>query len=223
MAGLVLSDAEQALWDAFPSGRVATGGTVRAEVIARLLLGEREPVPGFVPALRLRRAVVTGVLDVSGCEVPYAMAMTDCTIEEAPVLEAASTRLIDLSGSRLPALSLGDARIDGQLRLAGIHCEGSLGLTRAHVSGSLDLNGAQLLGTPALHADSLLVDRDVSCRDADIRGEMLMWSARIGGTFVLEGARVTHPGGATGWWSRAGCSAGPGSRRQDRGCSPRAS
>lgn len=197
MAGLVLSDAEQALWDAFPTGRVATGGTVRAEVIARLLLGEREPVPGYVAALRLRSAVVTDVLELSGCEVPYAVAITDCVFEEAPALEAASTRLIDLSDSRLPALSLRDTRIDGQLRLTGIHCAGSLGLTRAHVSGSLDLNRAHLNGTPALHADSLLVDRDVNCRSADIRGELLMWSARVGGTFVLEGARITHPDGAT--------------------------
>ncbi|MDN3024055.1 hypothetical protein [Streptomyces sp. S.PB5] len=197
MAGLVLSDAEQELWDAFPVGRVVTGGTVRAEVVTRLLLGEREAVPGSVPALRLQGAVVSGVLDVSGCEVPYAMVMKDCSFGEAPVLESASTRRIDLSGSRFPALTLRDARIDGQLRLAGSRCEGSLGLTRAHVTGSLDLTGACLLGTPALHADSLLVERDVSCRDADIRGEMLMWSARVGGTFVLEGARVAHPGGAT--------------------------
>ncbi|MEU6375595.1 hypothetical protein [Streptomyces sp. NPDC046909] len=197
MAGLVLSDAERELWDAFPAGRVVSGGTVRAEVIARLLLGEREAVPGFVAALRLRGAVVTGVLDLSGCEVPYAVAITESEFEDEPLLEAASTRSIDLRGSRLPGLSLRDAHVEGSLRLAAVRCEGPLGLTRARVTGSLDLTGARLAGTPALHADSLLVERDVNCRDADVRGEMLMWSARVGGTFVLEGARVVHPGGAT--------------------------
>ncbi|WP_328760635.1 polymer-forming cytoskeletal protein [Streptomyces sp. NBC_00271] len=50
---------------------------------------------------------------------------------------------------------------------------------------------------PALHADSLVVERDLLCRDADINGELLMWSARIGGTLVLEGARIVNPEGAT--------------------------
>ncbi|MDO0916829.1 hypothetical protein QQM39_40285 [Streptomyces sp. DT2A-34] len=91
---------------------------MRAEVIGRLLLGEREPVPGFVPALRLRNAVVSGALDLSGCDVPYAVIMTDCSFQEALRLEAASTRLVDLSGSQLPALLMQDAQVDGPLRLS---------------------------------------------------------------------------------------------------------
>ncbi|MFJ9478779.1 oxidoreductase [Streptomyces mirabilis] len=42
-----------------------------------------------------------------------------------------------------------------------------------------------------------MVERDLLCRDADINGELLMWSARIGGTLVLEGARIVNPEGAT--------------------------
>lgn len=88
-----LSDAEQAVWDAFPAGRQvdlrrhvtspppASGAVVRAEVLARLLLGDCESRPGFVPALRLRGATVTGVLDLSGCELRHALIAQACTFD----------------------------------------------------------------------------------------------------------------------------------------------
>lgn len=46
-------------------------------------------------------------------------------------------------------------------------------------------------------ADSFTVDQDLILRDADISGEVLMWSARIGGTFEIEGTRITNSPGAT--------------------------
>lgn len=55
-----------------------------------------------MPSLRLRGAVVAGVLDLTGCHVPYALAMTNCTFEQRPCLEAASMKLVDLSDSQLP-------------------------------------------------------------------------------------------------------------------------
>ncbi|MFD7282320.1 hypothetical protein ACFV80_36180 [Streptomyces sp. NPDC059862] len=123
--------------------------------------------------------------------------MTDCDFQEALHLESASTRAVDLSGSRLSGLTLQDATIDGLLRLTNARSSSPVRLTRAHLTGTMDLTGAHIEGMPALHADSLVVERDLVCRDARITGEMLMWSCRIGGTFVLEGAHITNPDGAT--------------------------
>lgn len=209
MSGAGLSDAEQMVWDAFPSGlrvdlRHPSVGDppvgspeVRAEVLARLLLGEVESRPGCVPALRLRGATVTGVLDLSGCDLRYALVAQACTFREQPLLEAASTGLIDLSGSAFPGLCLRDARVDGLLRLTSCRSSQPVRLTRAHVTGTADLTGLSVTGAPALHGDSLVVERDLLCRDAVIDGEVLLWSARIGGTLVLEGAGLTHLAGAT--------------------------
>ncbi|CAL9673156.1 hypothetical protein SUDANB15_07559 (plasmid) [Streptomyces sp. enrichment culture] len=209
MSGRHLTVAEQRVWEAFPTGRTVTIGhsphmpasdpdtVVRAEVIARLLLGECDPAPGHVPALRLRGAAVTGELDLSGCDVPYALAMTECTFQQEPRLEAASTKLINLSGSRLPGLLMRDARVDGFLRLTGCRSDQPVQLARAHVTGTADLSNASISGAPALHADSLIVERDLICRDATINGELLMWSARIGGTLVMEATHIINPDGVT--------------------------
>src|SRR5688572_23635594 len=78
-----LNVAERRLWEAFPYGRVvdladpddldpADGArwgaerTVRASVIVALLLGAAEPRPGYVPAIRLRGARITGRVDLLG-------------------------------------------------------------------------------------------------------------------------------------------------------------
>ncbi|WP_123970925.1 hypothetical protein [Streptomyces sp. TLI_185] len=123
--------------------------------------------------------------------------MTNCDFEREPRLEAASTKLIDLTHSKLPGLDLRDARVDGLFRFA--HCRSArpLRLTRTRVSGTADLTGVCLGGTPALQADSLVAERDFLCRDAVVSGEVLMWSAQIGGTLVLENTRIINPGGVT--------------------------
>src|SRR5690349_6937335 len=85
-----LTDAERRLWDAYPTGDVVSLGAgrpdgtddpervVRAEVIAALLLGAREPTPGRVPAVRLEGARVTGPFDVSGGEVGCELRLRSC-------------------------------------------------------------------------------------------------------------------------------------------------
>lgn len=98
MTGTALSIQEQALWDAFPTGQIvdlsqaaepasADRRLVRASTISRLLLGDQEPRPGFVPSLRLCGATVTGLLDLSACEVPYSLFLQDCSFQQAPRLE----------------------------------------------------------------------------------------------------------------------------------------
>ncbi|WP_217237479.1 hypothetical protein [Streptomyces sp. AC555_RSS877] len=208
MTGTGLSIQEQALWDAFPTGQIvdlsqaaepasANRRLVRASIISRLLLGDQEPRPGFVPSLRLRGATVTGLLDLSACEVPCSLFLQDCSFQQAPRLEAASLKLVDFSGSRFPSLELHDARVDGALRLNGCHSFRHVRLSRTTVTGTADLAGLHAAGTPAVLADSLTVDQDLILRDADISGEVLMWSARIGGTFVIEGTRITNSPGVT--------------------------
>src|SRR5215470_18053454 len=113
-----LSEPEQALWDAFPwaetvdlrTGDVAADDTadgqgwgssrsVRAEVIAALLLGARAPELGRVPAVSLSGARITGVLDLAFAEVIHAALLRDCFFEQEPRMFGARTQRVNLSGS----------------------------------------------------------------------------------------------------------------------------
>ena len=209
-----LSEAEHALWDAFPlAGTVdlragdaaeddpAGGGTwgqhrsVRAEVVAALLLGAQTAEPGRVPAVRLSGARITGSMDLAFAEVAHAVLLQECFFDEAPDLYGAHTRLVNFSRSCLPGLSLSDAYIDGMLVLGGCHFDGPVYLTGTQVAGTLFMKGTELRGDPALRAESMTVGRDMMCAGMVATGACLLWSARVAGTLILDGARLSHPGG----------------------------
>ncbi|MEW1615306.1 MULTISPECIES: hypothetical protein [unclassified Streptomyces] len=96
-----LTPPERELWDAFPEGRpvdLRTGTpeldapaagarwgrerTVRAAVVARLLLGANDDRSGTVAALRLAGTRISGSLDLSGAEIPHTFALEGCRLDE---------------------------------------------------------------------------------------------------------------------------------------------
>jgi hypothetical protein len=207
-----LSTAEAALWEAFPRAATVdlrtgdqtddpasgaewgTRRSVRAEVIAALLLGARAAEPGMVPAVRLSGARITGLLDLSFAEVGYALLLQNCYWDERPHLAGMRLRQISLSGSYLPGLQLSDSQIDGLLLLDRCCFSGGIVLTGTRVSGILSLSRARLSGDPALNAVSLAVERDLVCAGMSAQGECRFPGAQIGGRMVLDGARLEHSG-----------------------------
>ncbi|GAA2156665.1 hypothetical protein [Actinomadura napierensis] len=192
-----LSDAERAVWDAFPrAGKVdltGTGEAVRGEVLAALLLGARPPDAGQVPALRLTGARVTGVLDLSFAEVRYAVLLRDCVFDEPLDLYAARLRQFSLAGSRLPALRASDAQVDGLLWLRDCRVDGTLQLVGTRIEGSLSLRSARFTGGD-VHADAATIVRNIDATDVDVTGEVMLRGTHVGGTCVLDGARLSNPG-----------------------------
>ncbi|HEU5030052.1 MAG TPA: hypothetical protein VFV01_34430 [Spirillospora sp.] len=191
-----LSDAERAVWDAFPSaGKVdltGTGEAVRGEVVSALLLGAQPAGAGQVPALRLTGARITGVLDLSFAEVRYAVLMRDCVFDEPPSLYAARLRQFSLTGSRLPGLSASDSQVDGLLWLRSCRLDGPLQLVGTRIDGTLSLRSARLADVEAY---ALTVVRNIDATDAEITGEVMLKGAHVDGTCVLGGARLSNPGG----------------------------
>src|SRR6266851_1212185 len=203
-----LCDSERVVWDAFPraetvdfrtataSGHGTPGGiqAVRADVIAALLLGARTPETGRVPAVRLSGARIAGQLDLSFAEVGFAVLLRDCVFDEEPRLYGASTRLVNLSRSRLPGLQLSDAQIDGLLWLEGCRFDGPVRLTGARIAQTLSLQDAVLRGDPALMAGGLSVGRNLVCSGMRATNGCRMPNARVGGTLFLNGAHLECPG-----------------------------
>ncbi|MEV0403264.1 hypothetical protein [Actinoallomurus sp. NPDC050550] len=193
-----LTEPESALWEAFPAARTVDlggQGEVRAEVIAALLSGALPPEPGRVPAVRLTGAKITGRLDLSFADVPYAALLRDCEFAETPSLYGARLRQVNLSGSRLPGLQASDARIDGLLWLKGCRFDGPVLLVGTQVDGALSLSSARIDAERALQAGGLTVARDLIATDLTVSGSTRLRGARVQGAIILDRARLSCPGG----------------------------
>src|SRR5689334_24149172 len=115
-----LTPQEQRLWDAYPTGTEVdlTGDpdpVVRATVISQLMLGGHPGEPGFVPAVRLAGALITGCLDVTGGEVGCELRLDRCILVERPRFANARTRQLRLSSCVMPGFDGGGLRADGYL------------------------------------------------------------------------------------------------------------
>ncbi|MES5820555.1 oxidoreductase [Streptomyces sp. RG80] len=210
-----LTAAERQLWDAYPTGRTVdfrTGGaeddpehgggwgeerTVRAAVVAGLLLGVIPAEPGHVPALRVAGARISGALELDGAEIGHEMRFEGCSFEEGVGLAGAGTRTVSIKGCRLPGLDLTTARVEGRLSLRRTVVNGELQLLNARLTGELILTDA-VLSRPdgwALLAGGLVMEGALFCRRTTVHGGVRLLGAQLPGGLHMEGARLHHPGG----------------------------
>lgn len=195
-----LTDSERRLWAAYPHGTTVdlTGETVRAGVISALLLGARKPIPGRVPAVRLRGARITGRLSVSGGEVGCELRMERCTFDERPDFSNARARQMRFATCTMPGFDAGGLRTEGYFSLSGSTIDGEVRLTRACLSGGLRMNGVRLSNPDgyAIFGGGLTVEAGTFIRDSDITGEIRLTGARMNGGFFLYGTTLRcGPGG----------------------------
>jgi hypothetical protein len=199
-----LTAPERALWQAFPRGdlvdlrkaRGARARTIRAEVIAALLLGAAPAEPGRIAAIHLEGARVTGPLSIGHAVIAGPVRLRRCELEASIDLSGAKARDIDLEASRLAGLLAPLAEIDGNLRLTECECDGQVVLTGAHITGTLQMERTRLRhpGDVALLGNRLVVDDDLVAPDAVIDGEFRLAAARIGGAILLDRATLRHEG-----------------------------
>ncbi|MFF2852418.1 oxidoreductase [Streptomyces sp. NPDC058001] len=212
-----LSAAERRVWDAFPEGRRVdlrtgtpedddpAGGhawpadrTVRAAVLAALLLGDGQRHQGAVPALRLTGARITGPIDLSGAEVPHALWLADCHLDEDISLYGATVRSIGVAGSRATRIDARMARIEGRLDLRWSAFTGTLDLANAHIAAELVLDGAEIAvsDTWAVNAGGLVMGGGIWCRKGfTARGGISMPGATMPGGLFLREAHLDNPRG----------------------------
>ncbi|MFL6073726.1 MAG: hypothetical protein ACJ73S_10060 [Mycobacteriales bacterium] len=172
--------------------------TVRASVLAALLLRAAGAEPGGSAGLRLRGAHVTGLLQLSFADVRYPVVLENCVFDSRPDLYWASLRYTSLGGSTLPGLRASHVRVDGHLRLSGCRFTATLGLLGARIGGSLLLDGAQLErgdGPRAWSAERLTVGGDLRGR-AGLRcdGGADLRHTQVNGAVSLEEATFHAPG-----------------------------
>jgi hypothetical protein len=199
-----LNAPERALWQAFPRGelvdltraRGVRARTIRAEVIAALLLGSVPAEPGRIAAIWLDGARVTGTLSIGHAVIPGPVRLRHCEFEAGIDLSGAKARGIDLEGSTFDGLLAPLAEIDGNLSLIECQCTSQVVLTGAHITGALQMQKTRLdcPGTVALLGNRLVVDDDLLAPESVVNGQFRLNAARIGGIVVLDRATFRHEG-----------------------------
>ncbi|HUR01842.1 MAG TPA: hypothetical protein VM347_04830 [Nonomuraea sp.] len=206
-----LSTAERRVWDAFPQGELvdfrtgkpdedspAAGAswgaerTIRAGVLAELLLREESPQP---QALRIKGARITGPLDLAHATIAHPARFLGCHFEEEPRLYWARCQQVSFTGSALPGLSASNAQISGHLRLEGCLFTGRVELRGAQIAGSLTLDHAHAR-TPglAIDCDRLQADRGIAAIGLRSEGHVRLSNVKVSGTLIMDDARLTASG-----------------------------
>src|SRR2546421_388385 len=173
--------------------------TVRAEVIADLLIGDGKASSSPVRGVRLQGARITGDLNLEAATLRCPLALLDCSFASAINLYEATALSVRLSGSHIPTVLTEQLRTRGDLRLdKDFSVLGGVELTSAHIGGQLDCTGGQLAnsGGVALTADGLTVNGGMFCRKRfSASGEVHLVAAHIGAVFACMGGQFSNPNG----------------------------
>ncbi|MEU4832825.1 hypothetical protein [Streptosporangium sp. NPDC023615] len=210
-----LSEAERRVWEAFPHGEevdFTTGGpdgddvtagaawgterTVRARVIAALLMNEQVPRSHRIPAIRIKGARITERVDLAYSTIHHSARFLACFFERAPSLYWVRCPQMSFRNSFLPGLSASNVHMDGHLRLDGCVATGLLELRGAQLAGSLTLNRARISAPDvAIDCDRLQTGRGLSAKGLRVTGQVRLSSARVTGTMILDEADLADEAG----------------------------
>ncbi|MGF1426227.1 oxidoreductase [Kitasatospora sp. LaBMicrA B282] len=211
------SAVEQRLWAAFRRGAVcdlSTGDpaaddpftplawgpdrTVRAEVLALLLLDGPPAIPGTVRGLKLTGARVTGRLDLAGGRITDFVELRACQFESGVLLSEAQAGTVRFDGCWLPRLDASRLTTSGDLVLARCSIPFGVRLTDAQIGTDLIVNYL-VAGCDqykhAFSADGLTVHQDFEADRLTTYGDLSLRTAKVGGRLALRGAELrARPG-----------------------------
>jgi hypothetical protein len=206
------NDAERLLCEAFPTGGwvdFRTGSpdddlagaagwgadrTIRAEILAGLLLGAGESLPGHFPAVRLRGARIAGLLDVAGATVSCALACEFCYFDTSPAFREATTRSVRLADSRLAGFDGTRMRVEGVFDLSRTEVQAVLRIDRATINADMLLQEAVIDAAgseDAVAARGLTVEGELDASKMVSRGPVRLTDARISGSVLLASATIS--------------------------------
>ncbi|MGW3664246.1 oxidoreductase [Streptomyces sp. NPDC005141] len=210
-----LTAAEAGMWQAFRNGSVydlRAGNTtvddphgghpwgpersVRARIVAWLLLDGPPALQGRVASLKLTGVRITDVLDLAGGTVVPYVELKGCRFEKEVLLPEArftTVRLVDCAVPRLEAARL---HTEGDLHLPRCRFHNGVRLTDAHIGTDLLLNQAVVYRDRrgrSITGDGMTVGQDLQAEMLESHGELSLRGATVGVSLSLRGSRLSNP------------------------------
>ncbi|WP_432086530.1 MULTISPECIES: oxidoreductase [unclassified Streptomyces] len=205
-----LTAPERALWRAFRVGRTCdlTEGiaerddpfgawewgeerSVRAEVMALLLLSGPEARSGRVAALKLRGARITGVLDLAGGTIGPYVELQGCRFDGEVAVPEARFGTLRMVECALPRLEAARLHTEGDLHLPRCRVRWGIRLTDAQIGTDLLINQIQVWPDRrgrAIAADGMVVAQDLQAELIETYGELSLRGAQVGVSLSLRGS-----------------------------------
>ncbi|WP_243766376.1 oxidoreductase [Streptomyces sp. GC420] len=172
--------------------------SVRARVVALLLLDGPPAQPGRVSSLKLTGVQITGTLDLSGGQVTPYVELNACRFEKQVLLPECQLGTLRMVSCAIPRLEAARLRASGDLHLPRCRIPHGIRLSDANIGTDLLLNQLVVYGDRrglSIVADGLSVAQDLQAELLVSHGEFSMRGATIGGSLSLRGSRLIHPSG----------------------------
>ncbi|MGW2812932.1 oxidoreductase [Streptomyces sp. NPDC001415] len=212
-----LSPAELGMWQAFRNGSTYDLRTrnpvrddpfaarpwgpersVRARVVALLLLSGPPALPGRVAALKLNGVQITGTLNLSGGMITPYVELNNCRFENELLLPEAHFTTVRMVSCSIPRIEAARLTTEGDLHLPRCRVAGGIRLTDAHIGTDLLLSQAVVHSDRngrSIAADGLSVAQDLQADLIECYGELSLRAAKVGVTLSLRGSRLINPDG----------------------------
>ncbi|MGW5659015.1 pentapeptide repeat-containing protein [Streptomyces sp. NPDC003758] len=191
-----LRDGDPAVDDPHGEGTWGPERSVRARIVAWLLLDGPPALAGRVSSLKLTGILITDTLDLAGGTVVPYVELNGCRFEKEVLLPEARFTTVRFVDCSVPRLEAARVHTEGDLHLARCRFQGGVRLTDAHIGTDLMLNQAVVHRDRrgrSISADGLTVGQDLQADMLESHGELSMRGAKVGVSLSLRGARLTNP------------------------------
>ncbi|MFF9868579.1 oxidoreductase [Streptomyces sp. NPDC013953] len=167
--------------------------SVRARVVALLLLDGPPALAGRVSALKLRGVQITGRLDLAGGTVAPYVELQGCRFQEEVVLPESRFGTLRMVGCAIPRLEAARLHTEGDLHLPRCRVERGVRLTDAQIGTDLLINQIHVRPDSrgrAIVADGMSVAQDLQAELIETYGEFSLRGAKVGVSLSLRGSRL---------------------------------
>ncbi|MEU6392624.1 oxidoreductase [Streptomyces sp. NPDC046939] len=172
--------------------------SVRARIVAWLLLDGPPALSGRVSSLKLQGIQITDVLDLAGGTVSPYVELHQCRFEKEVLLPEARFTTVRIVDCSVPRLEAARVHTEGDLHLPRCRFHHGMRLTDAHIGTDLLLNQAVVFRDrrgKSLMADGLSVGQDLQAEMVQTHGEVSLRGATIGVSLSLRGSRLSNTQG----------------------------